>query len=163
MYLTLLFLHNLLRWIILILLIIVIVKAYRGWRSRKIYSKSDKKLALFLMTAAHIQFLIGLYQWIAGPWGLQLILNQGMQVVMKNGAFRFWAIEHITGMFIAITLITVGRSVTKKPISDMSKFKRSFWMFFFALLIIVASVPWPGRKNVERPLVPGTTIGLSHP
>lgn len=154
---ALLFIHNLLRWVILLLLVLSIFRAYKGWKSRKMFSKSDKQLGLFLMISAHIQFVIGLYQWAFGPVGLQQIKSSGMAVVMKDSVLRYWAVEHITVMIIAIGLITVGRSITKKSISDTFKFKRSFWMYLLALILILATAPWPGRK-VGRPLIPGGTV-----
>jgi hypothetical protein len=71
---------------------------------------------------------------------------------MKNPAQRFWVIEHNTGMLIAIILITIGRGVSRKNLPDLSKHRRTFWFFLIALLIILASVPWPGREGIGRPL-----------
>jgi hypothetical protein len=161
MYNGLLDLHNLLRWVILILLVVAIVKAYKGISDRKIFSKKDKKIGLFLMIASHITLLIGLYQWAFGPWGLQLIRNAGFGDVMKNSVYRFWAVEHITGMLIAIILITIGRGVSKKSIPDRTKYKRTFWFYFIALAIILVTVPWPFREGIGRSLVPGMHSGVS--
>ena len=120
----------------------------------KPFTAGDKKIGLFLMITAHTMLLIGLYQWFAGPWGLQNIKNLGMSVVMKDAVYRFWAIEHLTGMIIGILLITIGRGSAKKNISDKAKHSRSFWLYLIALLVIFASVPWPFRE-VARPLFPG--------
>jgi hypothetical protein len=155
MYEGLLHLHNLLRWVILILLLVAIYKSYTGMTSSRAYDNGDKKVGLFLMIAAHTMLLIGLYQWIAGPWGLKNIQSQGMGAVMKNSAYRFWAVEHITGMLIAIILITIGRGVGKKNLADRVKFRKSFWYFVIALVIILLTVPWPFREGIGRPLVPG--------
>lgn len=155
MYTGILHLHNLLRWVIIILLLIAIVRHLSGMSGRRPLTAGDKKTGLFLMISAHIQLLIGLYEWFAGNFGLNLIRNAGMGEVMKNSAMRFWAVEHFTGMLIAIILITVGRGQYKKNISDTKKHSRAFWFFLVALLIILASVPWPGRPGIERPLLPG--------
>lgn len=154
MYEALLSLHNIGRWIILILLLVAIAKALSGMTGNKPYTSSDKKVGLFLMITAHTMLLIGLYQWIAGPWGLHNIQNMGMKAVMHDKIYRFWAVEHITGMLIGIILITIGRGAGKKPIPDKSKHSRSFWMFLIALIVILASVPWPFR-DVARPLLRG--------
>jgi hypothetical protein len=103
------------------------------------------------MIAAHTTLLIGLYQWFAGPWGLKNISALGMKVVMKDSVYRFYAIEHLTGMIIAIALITVGRGVSKKNIPDAQKHKKTFWFFLIALIIILASIPWPFRAGIARP------------
>ena len=154
MYQGLLHLHNLGRWVLIILLVIAIINAFAGMRRNEPFSKGDKKITLFLMITAHTMLLIGLYQWFAGPWGLQQFTNLGMKGVMQNSVARFWAVEHITIMLIAIVLITIGRGAAKKKITDRAKHKKMFWMFFIAFILILAAVPWPGR-NVGRPLLPG--------
>ena len=82
------------------------------------------------------------------------IQNIGMKAVMKDNVYRFWAVEHIMGMLLGIILITVGRGSAKKNISDIVKHRRSFWFYFIAFVIIIATVPWPFRE-VARPLFPG--------
>ena len=154
MYEGLVSLHNIGRRIVRLLLLVAIAKAIGGLSGNKPYSSGDKKVGLFLMIAAHTMFVIGLYLWIAGPWGLKNIQNMGMKAVMQDKIYRFWAIEHLTGMLIGIILITIGRGAGKKPIPDRSKHRRSFWLFLLGLLIILASVPWPFRE-VARPLFPG--------
>lgn len=151
----LLHLHNLLRWVILILLLVAMYKAYTGMTSKRVYNDGDKKTGLFLMIAAHTTFVIGLYQWIVGPWGLKNISILGMGAVMKDSTARFFAVEHLAGMLIAIILITIGKGVAKKNIPDAAKHKKAFWMFTIALVLILVSVPWPFRVAVARPLFPG--------
>lgn len=154
MYQGLLHLHNLGRWVVIILLIVAIFRSRSGMTGDKPFTDSDKKIGLFLMITAHLMLLIGLYQWFAGPWGLQNIKAVGMKTVMHDNVLRFWAVEHITGMLIGIILITIGRILSKKNVSDKAKHSRSFWYYFIAFIIIVASVPWPFRE-VARPLFPG--------
>jgi len=123
--------------------------------NNKPFTNGDKKIGLFLMISAHITFLIGVYQWIAGAMGLKMIDAAGMSVVMKDSVARFWAIEHPVGMLIAIILITLGRRQSKAPISDGAKHKRTFWYYLIALIIIIGTVPWPFREGIARPLFPG--------
>src|SRR6478672_7244536 len=107
MYQGILHLHNLLRWVVAVLLFIAIVKSLMGMLGNKPFANGDRKVGLFLMISAHIMLLIGLYQWFAGP-GLESIQSMGMANVMKNNVARFWAIEHPVGMIIGIILITIG-------------------------------------------------------
>src|ERR1700712_5353591 len=146
MYQGLLHLHNIGRWVVIILLLVAVVRSLAGMTGNKAFTSGDKKTGLFLMITAHIMLLIGLYQWFAGPWGLQNIQAMGMKAVMKDNVFRFWAVEHITGMLIAIILITIGRGSAKKNISDKAKHSRSFWFYFIAFIIIIATVPWLFRE-----------------
>jgi len=143
-------LHNLLRWIVLVLLVISIVKSYNGWKSKKVFTPGDKKIWLFTMISAHVTLLIGLYQWLAGRYGmLTTSLPEGTSV-MKEKFYRFFWVEHPTGMILAVILITVGRGVVKKQIPDPVKYKKVFWFFLAALILILATIPWPGREIVGR-------------
>ncbi|HVW60832.1 MAG TPA: hypothetical protein VHC48_12370 [Puia sp.] len=149
MYTGLLHLHSLLRWIILLLLVIAIFMSLGGMTGKKPFGPGQKKAGLFLMIAAHIELLIGLYQWLFGPWGIKYLSNAGM----KDRVALFYGVEHITGMIVAIVLITIGRGVSKKNLPDGVKQKRTFWFFLVALVIILALIPWPGRVAIGRPWI----------
>ena len=153
MYQGLLHLHNLLRWIILILLVWNIVRHFTAGKNP--FNGTDKKLGLFLLISAHITLLLGLYQWFTGPMGYQNIKNLGMGVVMKDSAMRFWAVEHLTGMLIAIVLITIAKGVAKKNLSDEKKHSKTAVLLVIALVVILAVVPWPFREAIARPRFPG--------
>lgn len=151
MYNILLSLHSILRWVIILLAILAIVRSGSGMTAGKPFGPGDKKTGLFLMIAAHTTLLVGLYLWLFGPLGLANIRNLGFGEVMKDRAYRFFAVEHLVGMLIAIVLITVGRGASKKNIPDRAKHKRTFWFILVALLIILASVPWPFMTEIGRP------------
>lgn len=141
--------HSILRWVILILLIATIIKSFNGMRNNTEYLAQDKKFALFTLIVAHIQLLIGLVQYFAGPWGLKNIQNNGMGTVMKDSFQRFFAVEHILMMLIAIVLITVGYSSAKKIIDSRKKYKKIFIFYLIALILILAAIPWPFRGGFE--------------
>ena len=154
MYEGLLHLHSVLRWVILVLLLVAIFKSLAD-RSKP-FTDSHRKIGLWLMIAVDIIFLLGIYQWIAGPLGLKNIQNLGMKEVMGNPYYRFFAIEHITGMLLAIILIHIGRNFGKKNLPDGIKHKRTLLFYGLALLIILVSIPWPFRTVGENRLwLPG--------
>lgn len=155
MYTGFLHLHSFLRWVILVLLLIAIVRHLNGMMDKNTYSKRDRKVDLFLMIAAHTTFLIGLIQWLVGPLGIKNINTLGFGEVMKSAPYRFFAVEHFLGMTIAIALITVGRSVGKSSTAAGKEHKKAFWFFVIALVLIFASIPWPFRSAIARPLFPG--------
>jgi len=151
-------LHNFLRWIILLLLVVAVVKHLIGMTGRKSYTNGDRKISSFLMISSHIQFLVGLFLYFAGNLGLKMIQEMGMGPIMKEASTRYWAVEHILGMLIAIVLITIGRGVGKKNLSDRAKHSRTFWFYFIALVIILLLMPWPFHENAPRPLFPGMQV-----
>ncbi|MEP7372045.1 MAG: hypothetical protein ABI675_01575 [Chitinophagaceae bacterium] len=151
----LLHLHNLLRWVIIILLLLSIFKAFTGWQQNKTFSASDRRVWLFTLIAAHITLLVGLYHWLWGRYGmLKIDLPEG-ESIMKNKFFRFFWVEHPTFMILAIVMITLGNGMAKKAVPDIVKYKRAFWFFIIALLMILVAVPWPFRDVINRPWFPG--------
>jgi hypothetical protein len=150
----LLHLHNTLRWIILVLLLVSIFKAYSGWQSKKAFAAGDKKIWLFTMISGHITLLLGLYQWAFGRFGIfTTTLPQGTSA-MKDSFYRFYWVEHPFGMIIAIVLMTLGHGMAKKAVAGEVKYKKAFYYFLIALVVILISIPWPFRGIIGRPLMP---------
>ena len=151
----LLHLHNLLRWIILILLLLSIFKSYVGSTSKKSFDPADKKIWLFTLIASHITLLLGLYQWLFGRYGLFTYVKPGGVSMMKDPYLRFFQMEHPVSMILAVLLITLGYGAAKKNIDDQAKYKKALRYFILALVLILVAVPWPFRGLVARPLFPG--------
>ena len=144
--------HNLLRWIILLLLLVNIVHHISV---NKPFTKADESWGRWLLIASHIMLLLGLYQWIAGALGLNAIQDRGMGDLMKDKAGRYWAVEHLVGMIAAIVLITVGFASRKRAATNEKKHRMAFVFYLLALIIILAMMPWPGREQVGRALFRG--------
>lgn len=144
MYTGMLHLHSFLRWVILLLLLIVIFRSLTA--GNRPFNAMDKKFGLFTMIACDVMLLIGLYLWFTGAYGFNLFQDNSMKDIMANKVMRFYSIEHITEMIIAIALVHVGKSVAKKNLPDTVKHKRTLIFFGLALLIILISIPWPFRE-----------------
>lgn len=123
--------------------------------NKKALSAGDKKLWLFTMITAHTTLLVGLCLLLFGRFGILTATLPPGTNVMKDDFFRFFWVEHPVMMIIAIVLITIGRGQAKKPIPDPAKYKKAFWFFLIALLVILAAIPWPGHQPHSRPLLPG--------
>jgi hypothetical protein len=53
--------------------------------------------------------------------------------------------EHISLMIIAIILVTIGHSKSKKGSTPADKFKPIKLWYVVGLILIIASIPWPFR------------------
>jgi hypothetical protein len=145
-------LHNLLRWVILILAVVTLVRSLSGMNGKKAFTAADKKTALFFMISCDIQLLVGLSLYFSKGWFG--VLTSGSEF-MKLPAQRFFALEHLVGMIIAIAMVHIGYAATKKNIADSAKFKKLFIFTLLALVIMLATIPWPFREAIARPLFPG--------
>lgn len=139
----LLHLHSILRWVILILLLAAVFRSFGA--GNKPFTNSHRKNGLFLMITCDIMLLIGLVQWFTGNFGLRLLQDKGMSIVMKNTVMRFFAIEHPIMMLAAIVLVHVGYSFSKKDIPAAKKHGKVVLFYILALLVILVSIPWPFR------------------
>ena len=147
--------HSFLRWVVLILGLLTIIKSFSGMSAKRAFTPSDKKMPLFFMISMDIQLLLGLILYFTGAWGMHNIQNMGMGEVMKDAASRFFAIEHTIGMLFAIVFAHVAYAYAKKSIDDQVKFKKIFIFSLLSLLAILISIPWPFREAIARPLFPG--------
>lgn len=141
MYNGLLHAHSGLRWVALILIVVAIFNAAKSQTSGK-YLKKDKMINLFAMIMLHTQLLIGL--------GL-FFINEKSKVSygegwMKDAMFRFFGLEHILGMLIAITIVTIGRKKAEKLVGTRDKHRKIMVTYTIGLILIVASIPWPFRE-----------------
>ncbi len=128
--------HSGLRWIALMLILWAIANAFTA----KTYEKKHKMINLFALITMHTQLLIGLVQYFfTSP---KTNFTSGW---MKVELYRFFGMEHLLGMLIAIVLITIGYSKSKKGATDAAKFKSIKVYYLIAFILIIASIPWPFR------------------
>jgi len=152
MHSTLVIIHSLLRWVILALILFKLYQAYSGWFGKKEWTPLDKKVSIFSIIAVDTQLLIGLILYFGtGPYFK--MLTSKAKVVMKNGVLRFWAVEHIFMMIIAVILIHVGHALSKRAEDSILKHKKAAIFFTIGLLLMLAAIPWPFMK-AARPLLP---------
>jgi len=150
MYLILLPLHSLIRWLVLLSLLFAIYRAYRGWLGKKAYTKFDERTRMITTTIAHIQLVIGLWLYFISPIVSYFLHN--FKVAMHERVIRFFGMEHITMMLIALILITIGSAKAKRKTTDTEKFKTMAIWFSIGLLIILSSIPWSFSPLISRPL-----------
>lgn len=140
-------LHSFLRWVVLVLMVVAIFKAYKAKKSASPFS-GVKRWAMFAMISLHIQLLLGfsLY-FMQGRYRAF-----GVEGFMKDSAMRFFTIEHMVAMLIAIVIATVGYSSAKRMEGDVRPNNRVFVFYLIALILILASIPWPFREalGVDR-------------
>ena len=149
MYEFVLTLHSWLRWIVLLLGIIVISGNYKGWKSSLPYIGMNKKLNTFFIASLHTQLVLGLFLYFGiSPMMKNILADFGGS--MHDKELRFWSVEHMMGMILAIAIAQIGSIKAKKQPTDALKYKTAFIWFTIALVLIVLMIPF-GIWNVERP------------
>ncbi len=123
--------HSGWRYIVIALLIVAIINAISGWLGRKPYTDGNRKLNVFALISSHIQLLIGLILYFTNNW---------YKVDSSIAIGRYWKMEHIGMMIVAVILITIGNARSKKVDSAVAKHKTVAIYFTLALLIIFGAI-----------------------
>jgi len=140
---TLVTIHSLLRWAIVLTGIWAIIRAIKGVSGNSAYTSADKKAGLFFMISLDIQLLVGLVMYfVTSDLGLHAFQTNGA-AVMSNGGLRYFAVEHAFVGIVAIALVHIGRSKVKKATSDAQRHKLSLIFFAIAFVLLASRVPWP--------------------
>ena len=119
----------------LLLLVITAIVALYGIISKRQFTNTDRKIALFALVGSHIQLVVGLVLYFVSPLGFQLLGNMEKQA-------RLTSLEHPLINIIAIILITVGWSKHKKALEGKNKFKTIAIFYGLGLLLILSKIPW---------------------
>ena len=137
MYSGLVHAHSGLRWVALLLLVAAVVTAIGKWQNRSGYTDGNRKLYLFTLISVHTQLILGLILLFISP---KVNFSQ-----LSDKFYRFYSVEHTAGMLIAILLITIGYSRSKRATDPTTKQRMVGIFYGLGLLLILASIPWPFR------------------
>lgn len=141
MYIVLLHLHSIFRWLLLLSLVFALVKFMSGWFGNQPWRKIDNYLSGSVVWLADLLLLTGLLLYfIYSP--LTGVLFTNFSAAMKDPGIRFYAVEHFFLMMIAIVFIHIARFKAKNAESDLKKFKFSAVFLLIALMFIYAAIPW---------------------
>jgi hypothetical protein len=143
--------HSLVRWAVLLTGLVAAYRGISGVRRRRPWTLADERAGLWFTIALDLQFLLGLLLYFVFSPITQAAMHD-FGAAMADRGLRFWAVEHITGMFIGIALAHVGRSKIHKTGSDDRRQRLAATFFTLSILVILASIPWPGLPY-GRPLL----------
>lgn len=149
MYVTLLYCHTLLRWLVLASLVTGIYKAWRGYTSGAAFSAIDNAVRHWTATIAHVQLTTGMVLYFKSP--LVAYFRSHFQEAMRQKELLFFGAVHALLMVAAVVIVTIGSASAKRKQADGDKFRTMLIWFSVALLIICIAIPWPFSPFANRP------------
>jgi len=149
-------LHNILRWIILLALILLILKTtWEFFQNKKhqldknfpqdssdSFLKSKqilRKLSLMLTIFSDLQFIFGLILYFFNYFHKNLWND--ILLIIKQKELRVIFIEHPILMIIFIGLIHYQNVLIKK-IENYTQYKRVIFVLVISLIILLIGIPW---------------------
>ena len=140
MYIGLKHLHSFLPYLLLTVLLFAFVKSVIAFRGQHPHTEGHRKNGLILLILAHTQFLIGGILYFVSPMSTSGLND--LSAAMKDSTLRLYTLEHPLMMTLAIFLITMAYSKSKKDISSHLKHKIKCIYFGLALVLILSRIPW---------------------
>lgn len=152
MYELLVILHSWLRWVVLLAGVAAFARSLGGASAGRGWTAGDESLSKLFGVVLNVQFAIGLvlYVWLS-PLTASAFADFG--AAMARSDLRFWAVEHVTGMVVALALVHIGRARVRKAAEDR-RHRTAAIFLGLALLVMLISIPWPGTP-AQRPLFRG--------
>ena len=148
MYAFILAVHNILRWVVLILLILALVRAFWGWFGRREWTSTDRKVGMFYSVSLDVELLLGLILYfVLSP--ITKLAFSDIGAALANTDLRFFVFEHMLMMVLAVVFAHVGVAAAKRADESIQKHRRTAIWFGLSLLAILLGMPW------FRPLLPG--------
>lgn len=134
-------LHSGLRWIVLLMLLVAIITAFKRWKDGSGFGTKGKLINLLTLASVHLQLVVGLVLYFISP-------KVSLDNMFANDMYRFYTLEHLAMMVLSIALITIGYSQAKKATTPKAKNRKTFVFFGIGLLIILIAIPWPFRESL---------------
>lgn len=150
MYNTVLVVHSWLRWIVLLTAILVLVRSVSGMGGQHRWSGANAGALRSFVIALDLQTLLGfLLYGVLSPF-VRLAMSDAAGA-MRDRDLRFWLVEHLAGMLVAVALAHVGSVRVRRAPDNGGKHRTAVIFTGLALVAILLSIPWPGMPSA-RPL-----------
>lgn len=140
MYQGLLDLHNVVRWAVLVLGLIALVRAWSGALAGGRFTPDQARIGRWFSLAFDVQVLLGLVLYFAlSPITTGALRDFG--AAMQDSAVRFYAVEHALMMVVAAVLVHVGLARAKKTDKAMP----AAIFYTLAVVLVLVAIPWGAR------------------
>ncbi|GAA5532791.1 hypothetical protein [Deinococcus aluminii] len=133
LYVILLTLHNLVRWLVLLAGVWALLRSFRGVGGVQTFTSTDRGAVAMFMSSLHLQVVLGLL----------LFAYLGMQHVPAfAGARPSFQWEHVGLGLLAAVFATLGNALTKRAAGNQAKFRTAALWTVLSLVTVLLAIPW---------------------
>ncbi|MBZ4401932.1 hypothetical protein OWM54_35445 [Myxococcus sp. MISCRS1] len=153
-YPVVLFLHSWVRWAVVLLGVLALGRALRGWSGGREWTRGDRRLQVFCVSAFDTQMLLGMVLYSGLSPFTPFSLQGGLRESLAHPTLRFFGIEHPTLMLLALVVAHVGSALSQR--ADVSVTRHRAWALglLVAMGLVACAIPWAGLSQ-GRPLFRG--------
>lgn len=143
--------HNLVRWLVIGAGLWAVFLAWRGWARRGPWTPREATASRAFVALLDLQLLVGIVLYAISP--LTRLAFRDMGAAMRDAPVRYFVVEHVVVMLLAIAAAHIGAARIKRAPTDVARYQRASIWFAIALAAVIGFVPW------ARPLVPRFVLG----
>ena len=152
MYSAILTVHSYLRYAVLLLVLLVVLRYVAGLLSSRAWNDGDEAIGRWMIRVWDLQFLLGLVLYFLSPIVQFGFVNFGE--AMGNAQLRQYLIEHPLLNLLAIAVLHVGWVRAARADDDRGRMVRALVFIAVAVLLVVLSIPWSGRPLLRTTIAP---------
>jgi len=160
MYAVTLIVHSWLRWLLLLAGLLLLARAARALRRNADWSGRDVRAVRLFVGLADLQLMLGLLLYVVLSPIVRIALSD-LRAAMASSVLRFFVVEHITAMAIAVVVLHVGKLRALRAASARGRHKGVLLTVSLFLACVLIGIPWPFRQY-GRPLL-RTSLGVLEP
>lgn len=144
MYSTVLSVHNIVRWLVILTGVVALVRCYRGLLTGAAWTPRERASLSAYANLLGLQFLVGLllYVWLSP---IPRMAFRDMAAAMGNRDLRFFVVEHPVAMILAMVLAQVAVARARKAATDAARFRIAAVLITISLVLVFVMIPWDRR------------------
>ena len=152
MYSAILTVHSYLRYALLLLVLLVVLRYVAGLLRSRAWNGGDEALGRWMIRVWDLQFLLGLVLYFLSPIVQFGFANFGE--AMGDRQIRQFLIEHPVLNLLAIGALHMGWIRASKAADDRGRRVRVLLFIAVATVLVVVSIPWSGRPLLRAAVEP---------
>ena len=151
MYSAILTVHSYLRYAVLLMVLLAVLRYVAGLLHSRAWNDGDEGIGRWMIRVWDLQFLLGLVLYFLSPIVQFGFANFGE--AMADAQLRQFLIEHPLLNVLAIGALHVGWIRAGKAADDRGRMVRALVFIAIAVVLVLLSIPWSGRPLLR------TTVG----
>ena len=152
MYSAILTVHSYLRYAVLVLVLLVLLRYAAALSSGRPWNDGDEGIGRWMIRVWDLQFLLGLVLYFLSPIVQFGFANFGD--AMGDSQLRQFLVEHPVLNLLAIGVLHAGWIRAGKAADDRGRRMRVLVFVAIAAVLVLVSIPWSGRPLLRTAITP---------
>lgn len=130
--------HYLISSVFLIIAVVLIIWAVRGWVNSRDFSPVFSRLSYFFNLLLYLQFFTGVFLYFFLKSEIEAD-GVSLEQAIDQSNIKFWVIEHVSLMLFALLISQIGRLFIRQISSDRLKYRAASFYYGISFIVVIIS------------------------